>query len=99
MKKQFVAKHRPVLGDRSSIRSIAADLEEVYGIKPEIVRLGSLAELHLKMHAAKKEDDPMVWKPLFYQYYMINGQTNLGPIETLDNPKYPSVVPETLKDF
>jgi hypothetical protein len=74
-------------------------MEEVYGIKPETVRLGSLDELYSQMHAVKNEGSSMAWKAMFYQYYVTNGQTLVGPIETLDNQKYPSVMPETLKDY
>lgn len=74
-------------------------MEEVYGIKPAAEQLGSLDELYEKMHALKEAGQDLSWIAMFYQYYLTNGQTMLGPIDTLDNKRYPNVKPETLGDF
>lgn len=87
------------LGEKASVRAIAAVMKESYNIKSEVVRLGSLDELYPKMHAVREEGTSLAWIAMFYQYYLTNGQTLLGPVGTLDNKRYPNVKAESLKDF
>ncbi|KAJ4044472.1 hypothetical protein NW756_004804 [Fusarium oxysporum] len=87
------------LGDRKSIKEIAATFDKVYGVKPNLERLGSLEDLKAKMHALreKKAADVYSYMPLFFMYYWINGQTFVGP-ET-DNEQYKEVKPETWEEY
>ncbi|KAJ3532623.1 hypothetical protein NM208_g8361 [Fusarium decemcellulare] len=87
------------VGERKSLRQVAADFEQVYCKKLILARQGSLDELYSTMHAKFKEDpsNRWAWINLFYQYYCTNGQTYLK--EELDNVKYPDVKPVTFKQF
>lgn len=77
---------------------MATALEDVYDIKPELVLLGSLKELGQKMRAARREGDPS-WIAMSYQHAMMDGKASLGPVEAMDNRRYPNVKPESLRDF
>jgi hypothetical protein len=44
------------LGDRKSIKEIAATFGKVYGVKPNLERLGSLEDLKAKMHALREKN-------------------------------------------
>ncbi|EWZ81102.1 hypothetical protein NW765_015579 [Fusarium oxysporum] len=87
------------LGDRKSIKEIAATFGKVYGVKPNLERLGSLEDLKAKMHALREKNaaDVYSYMPLFFMYYWINGQTFVGP-ET-DNEQYKEVKPETWEEY
>ncbi|KAJ3955615.1 hypothetical protein N0V92_007857 [Colletotrichum tropicale] len=87
------------LGDRKTIKEIAASFERVYGIKPQMERLGSIDDLKSTMHRAQAENPSDIFKymSLFYMYYWINGRTFVGP--DVQNEKYPNVKPVTWEDF
>ncbi|RAO69456.1 uncharacterized protein BHQ10_005468 [Talaromyces amestolkiae] len=87
------------LGDRKSIRQIAAICEEVYGRKIHLERLGTLDDLYDSMQQSYRENRSNIYAYLakFYQYYCQSGQTYLK--KDLDNAKYPSVKPVTFEDF
>ncbi|KAK3358484.1 hypothetical protein B0T24DRAFT_693464 [Lasiosphaeria ovina] len=87
------------LGDRKSIKDIAASFEKVYGVKPNLERLGSLDDLKKRMHDLRAEDPAAIYSYmfLFYIYYLLNGSTLIGP--DVDNGKYPEIKPETWEDF
>ncbi|EXM17085.1 hypothetical protein RAB80_005542 [Fusarium oxysporum f. sp. vasinfectum] len=87
------------LGDRKSIKEIAATFDKVYGVKPKLERLGSLEDLKTKMHVLREKNptDVYSYMPLFFMYYWINGQTFVGP-ET-DNEQYKEVKPETWEEY
>ncbi|CAG8958128.1 hypothetical protein HYFRA_00000474 [Hymenoscyphus fraxineus] len=88
-----------VLGGASSITQIAASYEKVYGIKPELESLGSLETLHQRVQelAAETPQNPGVYTPLLYQYYIMSGKTLVGP--DLDNTTYPTVKAQNWEDF
>jgi hypothetical protein len=54
-----------VLGDRKSLKDIAASFEKVYGIKPKVESRGTLQELHDKMHAIRAQDPQDYFKYMF----------------------------------
>ncbi|KAK0704043.1 hypothetical protein B0T26DRAFT_658561 [Lasiosphaeria miniovina] len=87
------------LGDRKSIKDIAASFEKVYGVKPNLERLGSLDDLKKRMHDLRAESPAAIYSYmfLFYIYYLLNGSTLIGP--GVDNGKYPEIKPETWEDF
>ncbi|KAK3393443.1 hypothetical protein B0H63DRAFT_531204, partial [Podospora didyma] len=87
------------LGDRKSIKEVAASFEKVYGIKPALQRLGSQEDLktHMDELRAKNPANIYSYMPLFYTYHMINGSTFVGP--DVDNQKYPDIEPETWESF
>ncbi|RSL43547.1 hypothetical protein BHE90_017187 [Fusarium euwallaceae] len=87
------------LGDRKSIKEIAATFQEVYGIQPKLERLGSLDGLKTQMNAlrAKNPSDVFSYMFLFFMYYWLNGQTFVGP--ATDNERYPEVKSETWEEF
>ncbi|KAL0939661.1 NmrA-like family protein [Colletotrichum truncatum] len=87
------------LGDRKTIKEIAASFKEVYGIEPKLERLGSLDELKTRMHSLRQENPADIFKymSLFFLYYWINGQTFVGP--DVQNDKYPEVKPVTWEAF
>ncbi|KAJ4299352.1 hypothetical protein N0V90_004597 [Kalmusia sp. IMI 367209] len=88
-----------LVGGRATFREIAESFERVYGVKPKLERLGSLEDLYDRMHElrAKEPQNFMAYIFLFFQYYMINGQTLIGP--DYDNHKYPQVEPVTWESF
>ncbi|KAI0830392.1 nmrA-like family protein [Hypoxylon sp. FL0890] len=88
-----------LVGGRATTREIARSFENVYGVKPKLECQGSLDDLFRHMHELRKKDPQNVFAYmfLFFQYYMINGQTLLGP--ELDNDKYPQVKPVSWEDF
>ncbi|VUC26619.1 unnamed protein product [Clonostachys rosea] len=87
------------LGDRKTIKEIASTFKKVYGVKPNLERLGSLEDLKTKMHALREKNSADIYSymPLFFTYYWLNGQTFVSP-ET-DNEQYKDVKPETWEDF
>ncbi|KAH9203992.1 hypothetical protein DL95DRAFT_131625 [Leptodontidium sp. 2 PMI_412] len=86
------------LGDRKSVKEMAELYQKVYGVEPNVQRMGSLEDLHGKMTAVFKEQaaNPYAWMGMYYQYWMSNGQTAL---ERLDNERYPVVKPKDLETF
>lgn len=87
-----------VLGDRKSVKEIAQAYQKIYGVEPQVQRMGSLEDLYSKMTSAFKENptNPFGWMGMYYQYWMGNGSTSL---EKLDNKRYPGVVPKGLESF
>ncbi|CAI7616491.1 unnamed protein product [Penicillium crustosum] len=87
------------LGDRKSIKEIAKEFSQVYGLEPKLESLGSKQDLFNTMQAVFNKDPSNIFAYLamFYQYYCINGQTYLK--KDLDNKKYPEVIPVTFKGF
>lgn len=87
-----------VLGDRKSVKKIAQHYEKVYGVKPQVQRLGTPEDIHEKMLAAFKSQpgNPFAWFALFYQYYQQKPSTFLGK---LDNERYPAMKPVALEEF
>ncbi|KAI1410482.1 nmrA-like family protein [Hypoxylon sp. FL1857] len=87
------------LGGRATFREIAGSFEKVYGVKPNLERQGSLDDLFKRMHELRKNEPQNIFSYmfLFFQYYMINGQTYLGPES--DNDKYPQVKPVSWEDY
>ncbi|EXL70251.1 hypothetical protein FOPG_13909 [Fusarium oxysporum f. sp. conglutinans race 2 54008] len=87
------------LGDRKSIKEIAATFDKVYGVKPNLERLGSLEDLKAKMHVLREKNaaDVYNYMPLFFMYYWLNGQTFVGP--KTDNEQYKEVKPETWEEY
>ncbi|PVH75145.1 NAD(P)-binding protein [Cadophora sp. DSE1049] len=94
IQKQFV-------GERISVRGIAATFEKVHGHKPSLKRLGSLNDLKAVIDSTNKDENPMLWLPLtcyrFYQYYCSNGQTHTGT-GALKTP-YPGLRHEDVKEY
>ncbi|KAM0425843.1 hypothetical protein ACHAPT_008781 [Fusarium lateritium] len=87
------------LGDRKSIKEIAATFKEVYDMQPKLERLGSLDDLKTKMHdlRSKNPSDVFSYMFLFFMYYWLNGQTFVGPVT--DDERHPEVKEETWVDF
>ncbi|CAO3682628.1 unnamed protein product [Umbelopsis ramanniana] len=88
-----------MLGGRTTIRELSESFQEIYGIKPNLKRLGSLDDLfkHMNEVRAQQPENFLEYIPLFLLYYWTNGQTNVGP-ET-DNFKYPNILPVSWEDF
>lgn len=88
-----------LVGGRATFREIAGSFEKVYGEKPKLERQGSTEDLFNHMHELRKKDPQNLFSYLFlfFQYYMINGQTLVGP--ELDNDKYPQVKPVSWEDY
>ncbi|KAK3320317.1 hypothetical protein B0T19DRAFT_285634 [Cercophora scortea] len=87
------------IGDRATIKQIAASIGRATGTEPKLERLGSLEELKTLMIETRDKNPANIYAylPYFYKYYMTNGQTLFGP-ET-DNAKYPDVKAESWEDF
>jgi hypothetical protein len=70
----------------------------VYGIEPQLQRLGSLEDLYNTMTSIlqKEPGNVYAWTGMHYQYYMLNGSTLLGE---LSNSRYPQIVPTTNDSF
>ncbi|KAI1472667.1 nmrA-like family protein [Daldinia caldariorum] len=90
---------KKLVGGRATIREIAESFEKVYGVKLGLESQGSVDELYKHMHELRQKDPQNIFSYmfLFFQYYMINGQTFLGPEN--DNGKYPQVKPVTWEDY
>ncbi|RVD84145.1 uncharacterized protein DFL_005910 [Arthrobotrys flagrans] len=88
-----------LVGGSTTIRGLAESFEKVYGVKPKLEILGLQKELYEKMHDLRKTQPENFYSYLFlfFQYYIINGQTVIGP--EYDNEKYPQVTPVTWEDF
>ncbi|KAI2462791.1 nmrA-like family protein [Annulohypoxylon bovei var. microspora] len=88
-----------LVGGRSTFHEIAASFERVYGVKPKIECEGSLDDLSKYMNEQRGKDPQnlLSYLFLFFKYYMINGQTLIGP--QLDNGKYPQVKPVNWEDY
>ncbi|KAI1208539.1 nmrA-like family protein [Annulohypoxylon truncatum] len=88
-----------LVGGQSTFNEIVALFERVYGVKPKVDRQGSLDDL-FKLMNEKREKDPkniFSYLFLFFQYYMIEGTTDIGP--ELDNDRYPQVKPVSWEDY
>ncbi|OTB12158.1 hypothetical protein K445DRAFT_306323 [Daldinia sp. EC12] len=87
------------VGGRATIREIAESFEKVYGVKPNLESQGSVDDLYKHMHELRQKNPQNVFSYLFlfFEYYMVNGQTLLGPEN--DNGKYPQIKPVTWEDY
>lgn len=87
-----------LVGGRASFREIARSFEKVYGVQPKLECQGSLDDLFNRMHELRRSNPQNLFSYmfLFFNYYMANGQTLLGP--ELDNDKYPQVKPTSWED-
>ncbi|KAM6529737.1 hypothetical protein FALCPG4_007865 [Fusarium falciforme] len=87
------------VGDTKSMDDIALAYERVYGIKANVVIKGSAKQLYDKMWGVRNQpsSQPNEYMAMFYQYYMINEQTYVGPY--LQNLKYPEVKALTTEEF
>ncbi|KAK6531189.1 hypothetical protein TWF281_008014 [Arthrobotrys megalospora] len=88
-----------LVGGSSTFHQIAESFEKAYGVKANLESLGSQEDLYSKMHELRKTQPENFFSYLFlfFQYYMVNGQTVIGP--QYDNEKYPQVKPVTWEDF
>ncbi|KAI1141694.1 nmrA-like family protein [Hypoxylon sp. FL0543] len=88
-----------LVGGRATTREIAGSFEKVYGVKPKLECRGSLDDLYRHMHEMRKKEPQnlFAYMFLFFQYYMLNGQTLLRP--EFDNDKYPQVKPVSWEDY
>lgn len=100
-----------VLGDRKSTFEIAEDMEAVYGIKPELERLGSLEDVYDQRNVGGRQDlQSQAWKqqnPLskpggltcnsVVTYFLLTGKIALG--ESLDNRRYSEIKQESVQDY
>ncbi|KAK6363484.1 hypothetical protein TWF730_000916 [Orbilia blumenaviensis] len=88
-----------LVGSACTFHGIAESFEKVYGVKPKLESRGSQEELYTKMHELRKTQPENFFSYLFlfFQYYMVNGQTLAGP--QYDNERYPQVKPATWEDF
>ncbi|KAI2617743.1 nmrA-like family protein [Hypoxylon sp. NC1633] len=88
-----------LVGGRASVREISDSFEKIYGVKPKLECQGSLDDLFKHMHGLQKNkpQDFLAYIFLFFQYYMGNGQTLIGP--AVENDKYPQVKPVSWEDF
>ncbi|KAH8596195.1 nmrA-like family protein [Bisporella sp. PMI_857] len=88
-----------VVGGRAKFRDIVDSFEKVYNVKPKLECLGSLEDLYTRMHNLRSADPHNFYAYIFlyYQYYALNGETNIG--SELDNERYPQVKPVSWEDF
>ncbi|KAF2175834.1 NAD(P)-binding protein [Zopfia rhizophila CBS 207.26] len=79
------------VGDCKSMDDIAQSFEKVYGVKTNVVVKGSARELCEMMWNLRNQpsSQPNEYMAMFYQHYMVNEQTYVGPY--YDNLKYPDV--------
>jgi uncharacterized protein YbjT (DUF2867 family) len=90
-----------VAGDTQSPKQIAAIFEEARGVKVTMQRAGSIDDLGAlitKMRAADEAPtNPFpVWQQLQYARDMASG---LGKLTPLDNARYPSIKPRTIREL
>ncbi len=90
-----------VAGDTQSPKQIAAIFEEVRGVKVTMQRAGSIDDLTAliaKMRAADEAPTNTfpVWQQLQYARDMASGAGRLTP---LDNARYPSIKPRTIREL
>ncbi|KAI1387925.1 nmrA-like family protein [Hypoxylon trugodes] len=90
---------KKLVGGRATFKEISGAFERAYGEKPKLERQGSADDLFKRMHELRQSNPQNIFSYLFlfFQYYMINGQTLLGP--NLDNHKYPQVKPVSWEDY
>ncbi|KAF4459994.1 demethylmenaquinone methyltransferase [Fusarium albosuccineum] len=86
------------VGDKKSIRQVAAVFEDVYGQKPKLHRLGSFVELKARMDevSTANPQDGHIWMPLFYQYYLSSGQFHVG---STGLSSYPGLEQRSVKEY
>ncbi len=89
----------PVLGDRKSVKEIAATIEAEYGVNVDMQRLGSLEDLYtaMKNSMAKEPQNMYAWMGMNYYYHGLNGSTYLP--KDLDANRYPELKVTRLEDF
>lgn len=87
-----------VVGDKKSIKEIAAVFKERYGGEPTLEKKGSLDDLYNTMIPVFKKDPQNIysWMGMFYQYYMLNGSTLA---RSHDNDRYPSFKAQNIEMF
>jgi uncharacterized protein YbjT (DUF2867 family) len=90
-----------VAGDSLSPRELGAIFEEVRGVKVKIENAGSLGDLERTIGKLRSADEAPtnvfpVWQQLQYVRDMASGRGKLSP---LDNARYPSVRPQSVRDF
>jgi nucleoside-diphosphate-sugar epimerase len=94
-------RHVRVAGDTQSPRQLAQTFAEVRGSKVTIENAGSLEDLD-RMIAGMRAKDPApedtfpVWQRMQYARDMASG---LGKLEPLDNARYPSIRPKTIREL
>ncbi|KAI1374412.1 nmrA-like family protein [Hypoxylon crocopeplum] len=88
-----------LVGGRATFREIAESFGKVYGVKPKLECQGSLDDLFKRMHELRKTNPQnfFAYLFLFFQYYMAEGSTMVGP--ELDNDRYPQVKPVSFEDY
>ena len=66
-----------VLGDSISIKQVAAAYSEVYGVEPEMMRLGSLEDLHRQFVETRKAQPNNIytWMPLLVSSLVVSYYT------------------------
>ena len=94
-------RHVRVAGDTLSPRELGAIFEKVRGIPTKIERAGSLDDLgHLIAELRAADEAPAnvfpVWQQLQYMRDMASG---LGRLAPLDNARYPSIHPKTVREL
>jgi uncharacterized protein YbjT (DUF2867 family) len=90
-----------VAGDTRSPREVAAIFEELRGVPVKIESAGSLADLDRLIGRLRSADEAPtnpfpVWQQLQYARDMSSG---LGKLTPLDNGRYPSVRPQSVREF
>ncbi len=90
-----------VAGDSLSPRELGAIFAEVRGTPVTIEHAGSLDDLERTIRAVRSADEAPtnifpVWQLLQYVRDMASG---LGKLSPLDNQRYPSIRPQTVREF
>ncbi|KAF3055184.1 hypothetical protein GL218_07359 [Daldinia childiae] len=87
------------VGGQATVLQIAESFEKAYAVKPKLENHGSVDDLFKHMHGLREKDPQNIFSYmfLFFQYYAINGQANLGP--EYDNGQYPQVKPVNWEDY
>ena len=89
-----------IAGDTQSPRALAAIFAEVRGVPVPVESAGSLADLSALIDRMRATDPAPadtfpVWQRLQYTRDMASG---LGRLAPLDNARYPSITPRTVRD-
>ncbi|EHK23067.1 uncharacterized protein TRIVIDRAFT_28606 [Trichoderma virens Gv29-8] len=86
------------VGDTKSLNDIAQSFEKVYNVKSDVVVKGSAKELYDKMWSVRQQpsSSPADYMAMFYQHYIINEQTYVGPYLDIT---YPDIKRLSFEDF
>ncbi|UKZ74670.1 hypothetical protein TrVFT333_002340 [Trichoderma virens FT-333] len=86
------------VGDTKSLNDITQSYEKVYNVKSDVVVKGSAKELYDKMWRVRQQpsSSPVDYMAMFYQHYIINEQTYVGPYLDIT---YPDVKRLSFEDF